>query len=325
MERYLITGFSGFVGYYFISHLNQKVSEKTEVLGLDVVEPFDFEKWNFPNLIIQFKAVNMLDNENLYKIINKFKPTHVLHLAALSSVGKSWQEPAECFLNNTGIFLNIAEVIRKEQLNAKLLCIGSSEEYGFVNQNDIPIRETLYINPASPYAVTKVAQEGMSRCYVDKFGMKIMLTRSFNHIGPRQRDTFVIASFTKQVAQAFVEGKKNLVMSIGNFSVIRDFLDVRDVVAAYYLILQDGKPGEIYNVCSGNGYELKSIIQRLSKISGIEITTETNPAYMRPNDMPIIIGNNNKLKKDTGWEPVYSIEQSLKDIFDYWVKTLQEN
>lgn len=323
MNRYLITGFSGFVGYHFINELNKNSEPGTFVLGLDIVEPIDFDNWKFSNLNISFQAINMLENEKLYEIITDFRPTHILHLAALSSVGLSWKDPANCFINNTSIFLNIVETIRKENIKCNLLCIGSSEEYGFVESENIPIKEDLYINPSSPYAVTKVAQEGMSKCYVANFGMNINLTRSFNHIGPRQRDTFVIASFCKQVAQAFVENKKELTMITGNLKVIRDFLDVRDVVSAYYLILQNGKAGELYNVCSGIGYPLEDIINNLSQISNIKITTKVNPDFIRPNDMPIIIGDNTKLKNDTGWEPIYSMKQSLTDIFNYWVEKLK--
>ena len=324
MKRYLVTGFSGFVGYHFINYLNSVVTEKTSVLGLDIAEPFDYEEWCFENLEIKFTKVNILEQEEIANIIEGYKPNYILHLAALSSVGKSWEEPAECFVNNTGIFINLVETLRKQKLDSKLLCIGSSEEYGFVDSKNIPISEELEINPSSPYAVTKVAQEGLSKCYATKYGININLTRSFNHIGPRQKDVFVIASFCKQVAQAYLDEQKELNMITGNLNVIRDFLDVRDVVAAYYYILQSGKSGELYNVSSGKGYQLKEIISILEEISGIKISTITNQKLIRPNDMPIIIGKNDKLKNDTGWKPEYSIKQSLTDIFNYWVEQLKK-
>lgn len=325
MERYLITGFSGFVGYYFVKYLNEaSLDNDIEVLGIDIQPPVDFRNWNFKNLKISFKNINMLDSEALSNAIVDFSPTKILHLAALSSVGKSWIEPALCFKNNTEIFLNIVETLRLNNIDCKLLCIGSSEEYGFVSTKDIPIVEDMRINPSNPYAVTKVAQESLAKCYVDKYNMKIMMTRSFNHIGPRQRDTFVIASFTKQIAEAVVSGKKAFVMKTGNLSVVRDFLDVRDVVKAYYLILQKGNPGELYNVCSGNGYQLRDIINSIGKISGCEVTTEVNPDFIRPNDMPIIIGDNSKISKHTGWKPEFNITQSLTDIFSYWVEQLKK-
>lgn len=323
MKKYLITGFSGFVSYHFLVHLNN-LNEKIKVLGLDISEPMDIEKWSFNNLDISFKKANILDKDEVFETIKEFTPDYILHLAALSSVGKSWEEPELCFLNNTGIFLNIVEAVRKQQIKCKILCIGSSEEYGYVGSDQIPISEQININPSSPYAVTKVAQEGLSKCYVAKYHMDINLTRSFNHIGPRQKDAFVIASFCKQIAQAYVSGQKELKMVTGNLNVIRDFLDVRDVVVAYDLILKHGKPGEIYNVCSGQGYALDDVIKLLEEISGLNIETSINPEYLRPNDMPIIIGDNKKIIDDTGWKPIYTIKQSLTDIFNYWVEYLKK-
>lgn len=322
MIKYLITGFSGFVGFHFISYLNSVAKEKIYVLGIDIAEPFDYKKWQFENLELSFCKVNLLNENEINNIIKECKPNYILHLAAFSSVGKSWEDPSSCFKNNTGIFLNLVESIKNLKLECKILCIGSSEEYGYVDSKNIPIKEELNINPSSPYAITKVAQEGLSKCYVAKYGMDINLTRSFNHIGPRQKEFFVIPSFCKQIAQSFVAGEKEIVLETGNLNIIRDFLDVRDVVVAYYLILQNGKTGELYNVCSGKGYALNDIIKVLEEISGIKITTKINPDYIRPNDMPVIIGDNKKLIEDTGWKPSFTMRQSLEDIFNYWVGQL---
>lgn len=324
MQKYLITGFSGFVGYYFVHYLNSVVNESTEVLGLDIAEPPAFNDWNFSNLKIRFEAINLLDKDALYAAVKEFHPTHILHLAAFSSVGKSWQNPSECFLNNTGIFLNIVETVRLENIKCRILCVGSSEEYGEVQQKDIPIKETLRINPSSPYAVTKFAQEAMSECYVKGFDLDIILTRSFNHIGPRQKDTFVIASFVKKITQATLEGKKDFELPCGNIDVIRDFSDVRDVVRAYYLLFQKGKAGEVYNVCSGNGISLHDIIKQIAGIAKINVMPRTDPGLVRPTDLPIIVGSNKKIFDDTGWENEFSLKKSLKDIFDYWRSQLTE-
>lgn len=316
--RILITGFSGFVSYHFISYLNSVYQKDTEVLGLDIREPADFFSWHFENIDIKFSACQLTDKEAVADAVKEFKPTHILHLAALSSVGQSWEDPAGCFTNNTTIFLNLAEAVRTHVPGCRMLCIGSSEEYGVINANDLPLNENKLIQPSNPYAVTKMAQEAMGKCYVDKFGMNIIFTRSFNHIGPRQRDSFVIASFAKQVVQAVVDKKTELEMTVGNISVKRDFLDVRDVVRAYYMLLLKGKSGEIYNVCSGNSYTLSSIIDALSSISGIKIATSVNKNLLRPNDILEIRGDNTKISTDTDWMPAYNITQSLSDILDYW-------
>lgn len=322
MKKYLITGYAGFVGYHFINCLNKNAIEKIGILGIDINEPYDFPEWNFENLEITHKTINLLNKKEVFETIAEFKPTHILHLAALSSVGKSWKDPSGCFSNNTGIFLNLCEAVREANLICRILCVGSSEEYGFVAENQLPLTEDLMIQPANPYAVTKMAQESMAHVYSEGLEMNIICTRSFNHIGPRQRDTFVVASFTKQVAQAAAEEKKELNMSTGNLNVIRDFLDVRDVVNAYRLLLENGKKGEVYNICSGEGIPLTKIIETLSEISGIKITTHTDPSLIRPNDIAKIIGSNKKLKFDTAWNREYSLYQTLNDTFNYWKKLL---
>jgi GDP-4-dehydro-6-deoxy-D-mannose reductase len=163
-------------------------------------------------------------------------------------------------MNNTNIFLNNCEVIRKNNIKCRMLSIGSSEEYGNVSDYCILIKESELINPFSPYAVARVSQEMLSQCYVTSYKLGIILTRSFNHIGPRQRDIFVIPSFVKQILNGIRNVQNKIVLSTGNVSIIRDFLDVLDDVRAYYLLLEKGITGELYNVCSGNGYSLKEIL-----------------------------------------------------------------
>lgn len=323
--RILITGFSGFVSYHFLNYLNSVSKDfKTDVLGLDICEPLDFSLWRFDNLNTQFLTCQLTDKYSISKAVQNFKPTHILHLAALSSVGQSWKDPAGCFTNNTAIFLNLVESVREFVPKCRLLCIGSSEEYGNISTEALPLKESQFIQPASPYAVAKMAQESMGKCYVNKFGMNIIFTRSFNHIGPRQRDTFVIASFVKQVAQAVIDCKAELPIVVGNMAVKRDFIDVRDVVRAYFLLLETGRCGEIYNVCSGSSYALNSILDNLSAITGIKITTVVNKDLFRPNDTQEICGDNSKINSDTGWKPEISIIQSLTDILEYWKFQLQK-
>lgn len=324
MQKYLITGYAGFVGYHFIAHLNNIAQEKISVLGIDINTPSDFLDWNFNNLEISHKSINLMDLGDVRSVIKKFKPTNVVHLASFSSVGKSWQDPSGYFSNNTGIFLNLLESVKDAGIDCKILNIGSSEEYGFVVEKNLPLTEDMIINPANPYAVTKMAQESMAKVYSNGLGINIVSTRSFNHIGPRQRDTFVVASFTKQVAQAVVEGKKKLEMTTGNLAVVRDFLDVRDVVNAYQLLLENGKKGEVYNVCSGEGIPLTKIIEELSAISGIKITTKTDASLIRPNDIKKIIGSNKKLEADTDWKQKYTLHQTLTDTFNYWKDMLSK-
>jgi len=321
-KKYFITGASGFVAYYFFEYLNS-LHENCEVLGIDINLPHDFNTHSFSYLKINFIKVDLLDYFSLQSIMVSFLPTHIIHLAAFSSVAKSWDTPIESFLNNTNIFLNIIEIIRKNNINCRILSVGSSEEYGNVPSDCIPIKETTPLNPISPYAIARVSQELLSRCYVDSFGMNIILTRSFNHIGPRQRDTFVISSFIKQILEKNDNKTKTINLSTGDTTIIRDFLDVRDVVKAYYLLLEKGISGELYNICSGTGQSIKQILDILSNLFNIEIITFIDKNKIRPNDNKIIIGDNTKIFKQVGWKPQISIQNSLCDIISYWKKELK--
>ena len=320
MKKILITGFSGFVSFYFLEYLNNVVSEneKIEVLGIDLNPPANFETdYNFQNIHIRFLSLNLMDFSALEIAITSFAPDYILHLAALSSVGASWKDPIGCFMNNTNIFLNMVEAVRKSGIHCRILSVGSSEEYGNVTESDIPLTEGKMLHPVSPYAIARVSQEMLSKCYVDSMNLDIVLTRSFNHIGPRQRDIFVVPSFVAQILDGKAAGLKNIELSTGNLEIIRDFLDVRDVVRAYYLLLTNGKKGELYNVCSGTGYTLKSVINQIAKIENVSVTTVTDSEKIRPNDNMIIIGNNTKICSETGWKPTYSLRQTLEDMIAY--------
>ncbi len=321
MKKILITGFSGFVSFYFLEYLNNVVAEneKIEVLGIDLNLPKDYETdYNFKNIHIRFLSLNLMDFSALEIAITSFAPDYILHLASLSSVGASWKDPIGCFMNNTNIFLNMAEAVRKSGIHCRILSVGSSEEYGNVSESDIPLSESRQLQPISPYAIARVSQEMLSKCYVDSMNLDIVLTRSFNHIGPRQRDIFVIPSFVKQIQTGKDAGLTEIELLTGNLEIIRDFLDVRDVVRAYYLLLTKGKKGELYNICSGVGYTLKDVIAQIAELEGVSVTTVTDPEKIRPNDNMIIIGDNKKLCTETGWKPTYTLRQSLEDMIAYY-------
>lgn len=320
MKKILITGFSGFVAFYFLDYLNNVIAknEKIEVLGIDLNPPVDFdEDYNFQNIHTRFLSLNLMDFSALEIAITSFSPDYILHLASLSSVGASWKDPIGCFMNNTNIFLNLVEAVRKSKIYCRILSVGSSEEYGNVTEDDIPLTEDTKLQPVSPYAIARVSQEMLSKCYVESMNLDIVLTRSFNHIGPRQRDLFVVPSFIKQILEGKSVGLKNIQLSTGNLEIVRDFLDVRDVVRAYYLLLTKGKKGELYNVCSGIGYTLKAVINQIAELENVIVTSVTDPARIRPNDNMIIIGDNKKLCKETGWEPTFTLQQTLKDMLAF--------
>jgi GDP-4-dehydro-6-deoxy-D-mannose reductase len=191
-----------------------------------------------------------------------------------------------------------------------------------VPRDCIPIKETTKLNPISPYAIARVSQEMLSQCYVETYHLDIILTRSFNHIGTRQKDIFVIPSFVKQVLESIKNNQIDIILKTGDLSVIRDFLDVRDVTRAYYLLLEEGISGELYNICSGIGHTLSDIVNIIGTLLNVNIQTKVDTGKLRPNDNKIIIGDNTKIFQAAGWRPTISLEDSLKDIIAYWRKEL---
>lgn len=313
MNKILITGASGFVASHFLDYLYDN-SIKCEVLGVDMSEPkYDYLVYS-ERFGIRFCQLDLMDKKNLRKEIIRFMPDQVLHLAAFSSVAYSWQYPSESFQNNCNIFLNLIEVIKEIVPNCRILSVGSSEEYGNVKQEDLPLREDQQVNPVSPYAVARVSQELLSKVYVNAYGMKIILTRSFNHIGPRQDDRFVVPSFINRILNIKKAGKKEGVIETGNTSIIRDFVDVRDVVKAYYILLNKGKIGEIYNVCSGKGISLSKIIDYIADEVGVRVIPEINPKYIRPDDNAGIVGSPLKMKKEFGWIAECDVRNTIRDM-----------
>lgn len=319
MQKILITGFGGFVSEYLLDLLDQK-GEPCEIIGLSRSYNFDIKPRK--NLNIRLVKLDLNENEHLKEILYLTRPAFIYHLASDSSVSYSWQNPVGSFQNNTNIFLNLLESIRVLKIQCRVLSVGSSEEYGIVDSEALPLQENAHLKPISPYAVARVSQEMLSKVYVEGYGMDVVMTRSFNHIGPKQRDTFVISSFAKQM----VKYKMGLMqtMQVGDTSIVRDFTDVRDVVKAYMLLMEKGIAGQVYNVCSGVGYSLQEIMHKMQVLAGININYEKNDSLVRPSDNPIIIGSNKKIALQCGWQPIIPIDQSLGDIITYWITELNK-
>lgn len=314
-KRFLITGFSGFVGRHFLQYLYDK-NEAMEVFGIDIRKPaFDTSVYD-DRLKISFKEVNLLDKEALKEILEIFKPQYILHLASFSSVAFSWQHPEESFVNNTNIFLNMTGILKELQLPCRVLSIGSSEEYGNVLPEHLPLKENMQLQPVSPYAVARVSQEMLSKVFVDSYHLDIILTRSFNHIGPWQDERFVVPSFIRRILNIRDAGLSEGTIETGDTTIIRDFVDVRDVVNAYYMLLTEGTPGEIYNICSGMGIALSDIIDQIADIVGVKVSTKVNPEYVRPNDNRVVVGSHEKITEELGWQPCVKWEQTLRDMVE---------
>jgi len=314
--KLLITGFAGFVSQHFLELLN-KEEPGSVILGIDKNSP-DFDFADYSNLTISFENIDLLNRTATDKVLDTFQPEYILHLASVSSVAQSWHTPLDSFVNNTNIFLNLVEHIRIQNSKCRILSVGSSEEFGEVTEKELPLTEEHPLKPVSPYAVARVSQEMLSKIYADGFSLDVIMTRSFNHIGPGQRDVFVISSFAKQLVQLAKNKSNKNIITTGNLNIIRDFVDVRDVVKAYYLLFKKGRKGEVYNICSGQGIVLKDIISKMSDLLGIKIEIETNPQLIRPNENKKVIGSYQKIKDELGWKPEIEMEKSLSDIIEYW-------
>lgn len=299
--KYLITGSNGFVGRYFIEYLKNNENEAV-IYGADISE-------NSLNPDITYIQIDLNDRFAVYRMLEKIKPDYIIHLAAMSSVAQSWQDPAKCFLHNTSVFLNIADGVRELDIKCRILSVGSSEEYGIYDE---PMKENFVLHPKSPYSVARLSQEYLSKLYVDYFNLDIVMTRSFNHIGPRQNLKFVIPSFVHQLVKISKGKQKDI--KVGNIDVVRDFLDVRDVVNAYYKILKNGKTREVYNVCSGKGVRLRDIIEMVSAKLNITPKIIVDNNRLRANEIMSVIGDNSKLKTEIGWEPKYDLQTTLKEM-----------
>lgn len=322
MKSILITGISGFVGGHFTRFILDN-RPYLVIHGLSRSKPaWDFIK-NQTSLLntITFHQCDLLDSGKTKEIIGEIQPDYILHLASFSSVSQSWRDPLASFLNNTNAFLNIVEAVRKRGLDSKIVSVGSSEEYGIVQESDLPLTEKRHVAPANPYAVARVSEEHLALIYAKGFHLNVCCTRSFNHIGPGQSDQFVVSSIARQFAEIAIFHKKPVV-KIGAGSIVRDFIDIEDVIRAYDAILEKGETGEVYNVCSGRGYSIMDIVNALSELTHIPVVVDQNQALLRPIDNPALIGSYDKLRRTTGWKPDCPLEKSLERIHTYWLNKL---
>ena len=312
--RILVTGITGFVGSHFADYALAR--------GADVVASY---RWrsnteHIEHIRGQIELVDcdLRDASSAHHLIETARPDWVIHLAAQSFVGTSWQAPAETFMTNTLPQVNLLEAVRSRTPHARFLVIGSSEEYGFVKEDELPITEDNPLRPLSPYAVSKIAQDLMGYQYFKSYGMHIVRSRAFNHEGPRRGDVFVTSSFARQIAE-IERGLREPVIAVGNLKNRRDYTDVRDIVRGYWLLLDRGEAGEVYNLCSGRAWVIQDILDFLlgeARVQGI--TVREDPARLRPSDLPVLRGDATKVRAAVGWQPEIPFEQTLRDILAYW-------
>jgi GDP-4-dehydro-6-deoxy-D-mannose reductase len=245
------------------------------------------------------------------------KPEYIFHLAAQSFVPASWRAPAETLSTNVIGQVHLFEAVREQGLDCRIQIAGSSEEYGLVLESEVPITEHNPLRPLSPYAVSKVAQDMLAYQYFRSYGMRVIRTRAFNHTGPRRGEVFAESSFARQIAE-IEAGKREPILRVGNLDAKRDYSDVRDVVKAYLLGIEKGEAGEVYNICSGITNPVRHILDTLLSFTTAKIEVTQDPARLRPSDVTVLWGDSSKFRKQTGWKPETPLEQTLRDLLNYW-------
>jgi GDP-4-dehydro-6-deoxy-D-mannose reductase len=310
----LITGITGFAGSHMAELL---LNQGHEVFGI-VRWRSRSENINHLQNKVHLLEADLLDLKSLQDVMLSVRPDYIFHLAAQSFVPASWTSPAVTMETNAVGSCNLFEAIRTAQINPLIQVACSSEEYGLVLENEVPIKETNPLRPLSPYAVSKVALDYLGYQYFRSYGLKIVRTRGFNHEGPRRGEVFVTSTFAKQIAMIEKRLQEPVIWT-GDLSTQRDFTDVRDMVRGYLLALQKGEPGEVYNLASGKAWVIKDMLDYLISLSTVKnIEVKQDPKRMRPSDVPILLGDNSKFVSKTGWKPQIDFRQTLKDTLDYW-------
>jgi GDP-4-dehydro-6-deoxy-D-mannose reductase len=261
--------------------------------------------------------VDLRDADRLRRAVARSAPDAVVHLAAQSFVPQSFAHPRETYDINFLGTLNLLEALKAAGFTGRFLYVGSGDSYGVVAPDELPIDEAHPLRPRSPYAVSKAAAEALCYQWSQSEAFAIVMTRSFNHIGPGQSERFVVSDFARQAVE-IRKGTRKAVIRTGDIDVTRDFTDVRDAVQAYLLLLERGAGGEVYNVCSGSEQSIRDLLTRLLQLAGVEAAVERDHARLRPSEQRRICGSPRKLERDTGWTRQYSLDASLADILNDW-------
>jgi GDP-4-dehydro-6-deoxy-D-mannose reductase len=315
LSRALITGISGFAGPYLAAYL---CAQNIECVGVSREPTIASHPVSLPGLRIH--DVDVRDREALRTVLSNEKPDWVFHLAAISHIQLSRTKPDLVFDVNVGGAFNLLEGLRQVGHPVRAVFVSSGNLYGNVDSGEEGFSEESPIQPASPYATSKRMGEELVRSYVEDFGLEVMIARPFNHTGPGQPPTFACPEFARAIAAGVARGDKHVEMKTGPLEPRRDISDVRDVVRAYALLAERGRPGEIYNVCSGSTVSMADVVTRLAELAHVEVTKELDPARVREREIMRSGGNCGKIRRELGWEPKIPLQDTLESLLDYWVR-----
>jgi GDP-4-dehydro-6-deoxy-D-mannose reductase len=315
VARIVVTGAAGFVGAHFVAWARATDASRVFALVRHPLSSADCAVLRLPSS--QVFVGDLIDPSFVDAAIDEIRPDRVVHLAAQSSVPASWQDPARTLTNNVLAELNVLEASARHVPAARVLVVGSSEEYGSAQPTDLPLTEEAPLRPESPYAVSKIAQDFLGLQYFLGRHLDVVRVRPFNLIGPGQSDRFAIPSFARQIAEAEA-GRRPPVIEVGNLSARRDFTDVRDAVRAYAMVLERGRAGEVYNVGGGCVRSIGDLLNSLCQLARRPLEVKVDPSRFRPVDAPAIESDNRKIREEVGWHPRIPIDQSLRDVLDEW-------
>jgi GDP-4-dehydro-6-deoxy-D-mannose reductase len=311
-----ITGASGFAGTHLVEYFRK--NRKRDELICFVFDPYahlaDYVRQD--HLI----ELDLMDSTAVEEAVHNYKPDALIHLAAIAAVGESFKTPIKVLQNNIVISANLLEAIKLHSKKTRVIIIGSADEYGAIEPQDVPLKETTALRPTSPYAVSKVAVDYLGLQYFLAYGMDIIRLRPFNHIGEYQQAGFVVSDFAKQIVEVEL-GRKEYI-EVGNVSAVRDFTDVKDMVRAYDLALSKCDAGEVYNIGSGKGVRIQDLLNKLISLSKSEIRVEVDSKKYRPVDIEAIYSDTAKFEKATGWKAITPLEATLKRVLHYWRNVL---
>lgn len=307
MKKVVIFGIGGFVGNYLAQEF---LDHDYQVCGSDIVETAELP------VGVVYRQVDLLDAESVRQVVEEAAPDVIVNLAAISSVGMSWGMPQKTIEVNVVGALNIMEAARTLPQSPRILFVGSSEEY---ETTEADIDENIPLNANNPYGISKMTQESFAKLYRERYDMQIYCVRPFNHTGIGQKDTFVLPSFCKQVAEIEKSGRPGSIR-VGNLAAIRDFSHVKDIVRAYRMIVESDRCDRIYNVGSGQAYSIREMLEYIVSLCSCPVTIEVDPARVRPVDTPRICCDNRLIQAELGWQPEYTIWDAVKEMYQYYVE-----